>query len=254
MARKSQTAQWWSQVACATLGAYALVGGLVSFAGWVLNLQRLTDWINNGISIQPNTTLAVMASGAALIAISLGYWRLAAALGVFVGLVGATVLFQYLTGINLGIDSLLMFDRTWGRVGVIVPGRMGPPGATSWTLIGVTLVLTSLSGTPEAPGTTYGTRAIIPGLGLLTASLSMLSIIGYIYGASVLYTIPTVTVIAFQTATFILAVSLGLVTTVPERGPMRLISEDSPTGILTRRIVPRHHRPADPSWLPASLW
>lgn len=209
MLTKAKSTNRWAQVAGALLGSYALIGGVVSFAGWVFDLKRLTDWHNNGISIQPNTCIAVMAAGTALIALAFQYRRLATALGVLVALIGGSTVFQYLSGINLGIDSLLLFDRTWGRLGVIVPGRMGPPGALSWTLIGMTLVLGSLSGTPEAPGRAFAARPLIPLLGLMTASISTLSIIGYIYGASILYTIPTLTVIALQTATFILAISIG---------------------------------------------
>jgi signal transduction histidine kinase/ActR/RegA family two-component response regulator len=228
----------WPRITGALLGLYALVGGVLSFTGWVFNLPRLTDWYNNGISIQPNTCIAVMAAGAGLIFLTFGYQRVAACLGVVVALIGGTVVFQYLTGINLGIDALLLFDRTWGRLGVVTPGRMGPPGSLSWTIIGFTLFLTSISGTPQAPGPAFQVRPLIPVLALLTTALSTLSIIGYIYGASVLYTVPTLTVIALQTATFILAISLGLLTTVTERGPMRLINDDSPAGLITRRVVP----------------
>lgn len=228
----------WPRVAGALLGLYALVGGVLSFTGWVFDLPRLTDWYNNGISIQPNTCIAVIAAGAGLIFLTFGYRRVAACLGVVVALIGGTVVFQYLTGVNLGIDVLLMFDRTWGRVGVVTPGRMGPPGSVSWTIIGLTLFLTSISGTPHEPGPAFQLRPLIPVLALLTTAISTLSIIGYIYGASVLYTVPTLTVIALQTATFILAISLGLLTTVTERGPMRLINDDSPAGLITRRVVP----------------
>lgn len=229
---------YWPRVTGALLGLYALVGGVVSFTGWSFNLPRLTDWYNNGISIQPNTCIAVIAAGAGLIFLTFGYRRVAACLGVLVALIGGTVVFQYLTGINLGIDTLLMFDRTWGRLGVVTPGRMGPPGSLSWTIIGLTLFLTALSGAPEAPGPAFKVRPLIPVLALLTTTISALSIIGYIYGASVLYTVPTLTVIALQTATFILAISLGLLTTVTERGPIRLINDDSPAGLITRRVVP----------------
>lgn len=228
----------WPRVLGALLGLYALVGGVVSLTGWVFNLPRLTDWHNNGISIQPNTCIAVIAAGAGLIFLTFGYRRVAACLGALVTLIGGTVVFQYLTGINLGIDTVLMFDRTWGRVGVVTPGRMGPPGSLSWTIIGLTLCLTSLSGTPENPGHTFKVRPLIPILALLTSAISTLSIIGYIYGASVLYQVPTLTVIALQTATFIFAISMGLLTTVPELGPMRLMNEDSPAGLITRRLVP----------------
>src|SRR5688500_5638699 len=88
----------WPRITGALLGLYALVGGVLSFTGWVFNLPRLTDWYNNGISIQPNTCIAVMAAGAGLIFLTFGYRRVAACLGVVVALIGGTVVFQYLTG------------------------------------------------------------------------------------------------------------------------------------------------------------
>src|SRR4051812_30926416 len=88
-----------------SLQAYVLIGGAVSFMGWVLDQPRLTDWINKGISIQPNATIAVIAAGAALILLSYGLRRLATFFGALVALIGTTVLFQNLSGINLGIDT-----------------------------------------------------------------------------------------------------------------------------------------------------
>jgi signal transduction histidine kinase/CheY-like chemotaxis protein len=219
------------RVAAAALGLYALIGGAVSFIGWAADLPLLADWDRDGIAIQPNTTIAAILSGAALLLLSRGYRRATAALGGLIALIGSTVIVQYLSGIDLGIDTLFMFGRSWGQVDVLAPGRMGPLDATSWTLIGATFVLASLP-------LVYRARALVPGLGLLTAGLSSLSLIGHLYGASVLYTVPTMTVIALQTAAFILAVSLGLVASAPEHGPMRLLSEDSPAGILTRRALP----------------
>jgi hypothetical protein len=220
------------------LGIYALLGGIVSFIGWAANIPRLTDWNNNGISIQPNAAIAATAAGTALVLLTFGFRRFAAGLGAFVALIGGSALFEYVSGVRLGIDDLLMFERTWGRVGVLFPGRMGPPGATSWTLIGITLALTSLSKTSGVSIDRFRAKALVPLLGLLTASISTLSIIGYLYGASRLYTIPTATIIAFQTATFIFVVSLALVMTAPEYGPVRIITEDSSAGMLARRILP----------------
>jgi hypothetical protein len=45
----------------------------ISFLGWLLDVPLLTDWHNNGISIQPNATVATMAAGAALVLVSFGY-------------------------------------------------------------------------------------------------------------------------------------------------------------------------------------
>ena len=109
-----------ARLAVRWLAAYALFGGLISFAGWVANLARLTDWDGDGISIQPNATVAAIGSGAALLLLGSGRRKAAAALGILVSLIGATALFQYVSGVDIpGLNTLLMFDRTFGRVGVV---------------------------------------------------------------------------------------------------------------------------------------
>lgn len=185
------------------LGLYAFAGGLISFLGWLLDMPRLTDRDGNGISIQPNATLAAMSAGAALVLLLLGRRRTAAVPAILVASIGLATLFEYVSGVNMRIDTLFMFDREWGRVGVLVPGRMGPPGTLSWTLVGCALVLLSL-GSPKA-------RGAVPLLGLAVAATAAFSLTGYLFRADILYTLPRLTVITWQTATFLLAVALGLI-------------------------------------------
>ena len=213
----------------ATCGAYALLGGVSSFVGWAFDVRRLTDWYDNGISIQPNAAICVALSGLALVLLGVQRLRGAAVCGAIVALIGGATLGEWITGVNLGIDSLFLFGREWGRVGVVVPGRMGPPGSVSWTLIGTALLLLA---------TSAKARPYVPFLALLTFTISLLSITGYLYGASILYTMPRLTVIALQTSTFVAAVSVGLIVSLPERQPMRLLLEDSTAGVLARRLLP----------------
>jgi PAS domain S-box-containing protein len=208
---------------------YVLAGGVLSFAGWVFDLPRLTDWLDTGVSIQPNTAIAVMAAGAGALCLTWNRLRAARVLGLTTALLGGTVLFEWLSGVNLGIDGLLLFGRTWGRVGVIVPGRMGPPGALSWTLLGTALVL--------ATRWPRGRRAVPP-LAAITMAISLLSLIGYAYQADILFTLPRSTVIAFQTSTFVMALSLALVLNIPERSPMRRLTDPGAAGRLFRRTAP----------------
>jgi hypothetical protein len=117
---------------------YALVGGIVSLMGWVADIPALADWDHDGIATQPNAALAAICAGLGLIALVNGRGRAATVLGGVVALIGATALFQWLTGIDLEIiNTALTFDRTWGDVAVISTGRMGPPGSVCWTLVGV---------------------------------------------------------------------------------------------------------------------
>jgi len=228
----------WSRRAMLALGLYAFFGGLTSFFGWVLDIPRLTDWIGNGISIQPNATLAAAGAGLGLVLLAMGFALPAGLCGGLAAVIGSTVLFQYITGLNLHIDTLFLFDRSWGRVGVISPGRMGPPGASAWSLIGVALMLIS-SQELRRQGAERSPAGRLPlGLAYTTAGISLLSLIGYLFGAKFLYTIPTATVIAFQTATFVFACSLGLLLSLPDRGLLRLTGEEGAAGILVRRAVP----------------
>lgn len=210
-------------------GVYTAVAGLVSFVGWLTDIPRLTDWDNNGISIQPNTTIAAMAAGAALILLAFDRKRASRALGAMAGLIGATALLQYLTGLNLGIDTPLLFGRTWGSRGTLAPGRMGPPASVSWTLVGTALWLI-LGGTKA--------RRISAGLGVVVASIAALSLIGYAYGAHALYSVPWLTTIAVQTSSMLFVVGIGIIAAVPEHQPMCSVLEDSSAGTLTRRLLP----------------
>jgi signal transduction histidine kinase/CheY-like chemotaxis protein len=214
------------------LGLFVALGGVLSFLGWALDVQGLTDWDGSGISIQPNATVAVMCAGTAVLLLTFGFRRAAAALGVVVAVIGILSLFQYFTDISLpSFNTALMFDRTWGRGGVIDPGRMGPPGAMCWTLVGACLVMVSGKVGLKA-------RRVVPAMALLTCSIATLAITGYLYSASALFSAPRLTVIAFQTAIFILAISAALTASVPERGPMRLLRDDGPAGYIARRATP----------------
>ncbi|HET9233262.1 MAG TPA: GAF domain-containing protein, partial [Candidatus Eisenbacteria bacterium] len=160
-----------------------------------------------------------------------GYRAAPRILGLLLIAIGGSVLFQFATGVNLGIDTLLMFDRDWGRGGVLSPGRMGPAGATSWTLLGIGFFLAS---------STRGTfaRRFAPALPTITASIATLGLLGYFYGVSTLYSLPHTTVIAFQTATFIFAVSLGFIFSIPEHGPMLMLGDPHSGGVFARRMMP----------------
>jgi signal transduction histidine kinase/ActR/RegA family two-component response regulator len=204
---------------------------LVSFFAYAADAPRLADWLNSGITIQPNAAIAVVAAALAVLLLSSGFTSAARVLGVLVCAIGATVLFQYLTRIDLGIDSLFLFHRTWGNTRVLVPGRMGPPGAVSWTMIGLAIVLATIRSRPWP-------RAAAPMFALVATVIALLSLIGYLYGASALYTVPSITVIALQTSTFILANSIAVILSVPEHAPVRLLVDETAAGALTRRVFP----------------
>src|SRR5438477_719096 len=94
-------------------GGYALGAGLVTLLGWAGNIPRLTAWDANGISMFVNTALAATVLGVALVLLMYNRRVAAAVFAAAAGLLGLATLAEHLTGLNLGIDTLL-FSNPWG--------------------------------------------------------------------------------------------------------------------------------------------
>jgi signal transduction histidine kinase/CheY-like chemotaxis protein len=210
-------------------GAYVVIGGLVSFAGWLANMPRLTDWWNGGITIKANAALALVLAGSTLLLIVLRPQQrsIIRALGAAVATIGGLTLFEHISGINLGIDTLL-FDEPAGAAATVAPGRMGPPASASFLALGTALAMSR-----------GGSRAVASSVGLALAvlAISTLSLTGYWYGAEPMYTIARLTGIAFQTATMLAAMSVGILAALPSHQPARTLSEEGGIGSLARRLL-----------------
>jgi PAS domain S-box-containing protein len=216
----------------ALLGGYAIAGGLITLIGWAAGIDRLMDWINSGITMKANPAICAVGAGVALIvslesARSRAARNIVVALGLCTALIGGLTLAEHITGWNFGLDTLLFYEPP-GMKATFSPGRMGVPAATSFLLIGSALILL------QGDGRRHGVAAA---LGMAVAAIALLSIVGNIYGAEQTYT-RQLTGIALQTATIILALGLGLVCSVAERGVMRILLEDSSAGVLVRRALP----------------
>lgn len=219
----------WSVMGLAT---YALIGGGVTLVGWFAGLPRLTDWVASGISMFPNAAFGAVCCGAALILARLNRrWsvRVSGLLGFIVLFLGSATLFQHFSGVSLGIDTILI-KPAWGERAAVAPGRMGPPASTSYTLLGLALVL-------FANGH-RGLRRIVPALGIAVCTIAALSLMGYVLGADPLFAVARFTGIAMQTASVLLALGLAVVAGVPECEPMRTLEQKSAGGLLARRSLP----------------
>jgi PAS domain S-box-containing protein len=225
-----QAATWPKRVA-EVAALYAIAAGLVTLAGWFADVQRLTDWLNDGISMFPTAAVCAVASGLALLLHATAPRRARAAtsgIGALVALVGGLTLVEHLTGIDLGIDTLLI-ARTWGQGAAAAPMRIGPPASTSFLVLGTALVLL---------GRALRARGVAAACGVLVVATAALSLTGYLYGAKQMYTVPWVTGIALQTASMLLALGVGIVVSVPDREPMRTLLDPGAAGMVVRRALP----------------
>lgn len=212
------------------LAIYALIAGAVCFSGWAFDLPRLTDWLDDGVSIQPNTAVLVALAGIAIVLLQYGYGRVAMVLGAFISISGALNLLQYIVGQDFGFNHQLLFGRNWGRGSTVTPGQFGPPASFSFILIGLALV-------SKAKPAAIPNR-IIPPLALVVVLLMMFSLLGYLFGARKFFAIPELSAIALPTATMLMALAMSLIVSMPQYHPMRLLCERSSAGSMARTILP----------------
>jgi PAS domain S-box-containing protein len=84
----------------------------------------------------------------------------------------------------------------------------------------------------------WPTHRAVPALGVCVAAIALLSITGYVFSADPLYSLPSATAIAFQTATVLFTIGLALVAVATDRQPLKSLLEDSAAGELARRGLP----------------
>jgi signal transduction histidine kinase len=197
---------------------------------------RFADWFGDGISMKANTGLAAAMTGLAVLLSSLGGRRsrgVAAVLGGLVALAAALTLSEHITGVNLGIDEMLAKEVA-GAKATAAPGRMGLPASTSFVLLGLSTVLAWLS---RGPGRNVRAGRAAVTLATLACAVSSASLMGHLFGANAMYAIPGLTGIALQTASMLLVLSLGVMCTLPERAPVRVLTDRGTSGVLARRAI-----------------
>jgi PAS domain S-box-containing protein len=221
----------WPAALATVAAVCTLAGGAITVAGWALDIPRLTDWKNDGISMLPNAAVCAVLSGIALLMNDRPdhRWRAAASwLGAVVALIAGATLIEHVTGFDLGIDTLLSAPR-WGQIAAAAPMRMGPPASVSFLVIGAALILLRRGARA---------RSVSAACGVAVGALAVLSLTGHLYGAPQMYTLPTLTGIAMQTALLLLALGIGLVASVPDREPMRTVLDAGAAGIVVRQALP----------------
>lgn len=207
---------------------FAIVGGIVSMTGWLTGNRRLLDWDLDGITIKFNAAFCVTAVGIGLLLSALSPRQKYAirAFGFIAAVIAGMTLVQHLTGIDFGIDTLL-FSEAPAAAATSSPGRMGMPAASMLTSLGSALVLATYAGGRRA-------AAMLAIIALLVASLSLT---GYLFGASQLYSIPRFTGIALQTATMIAIVSFGLISLIREHGLVATLLRRDAGGAMFRGLL-----------------
>ncbi len=210
-----------------------LIGGL-ALIGWALDIPLLKSILPGLVTMKANTALAFILAGLSL-------WllrdeaagprarRITHLLAGIVVLIGLLTLTEYVFSWNMGIDQLF-FRESREAVGTSSPGRMAPNTALNFLLVGIALLILDV----ETRRNHRPAQFLI-----LTATLiSLLALIGYLYGVTALYGITSYTKMALHTAVAFTLLCLGILFARPGRGLMQVLLGDTAGGFLSRRLLP----------------
>jgi PAS domain S-box-containing protein len=141
--------------------------------GWHLHVRVLVQIPRGIIPMQYNTALCFIVLGVSglLLVTRRGHRFLPVVGGAFLIAMGALVIYEYATGISLGIDTLLFYP--WDLTLLKYPGRMALTSGVSFVSSGIALIWLSFRRQSLAPFAILHT---------LPLSLGLTSTLGYVAG------------------------------------------------------------------------
>ncbi|MCX6545492.1 MAG: PAS domain S-box protein [Acidobacteria bacterium] len=192
-------------------GLAIVVGGLVS-VGWVLDIAPLSSMLPGQVSMKPNTAVAFVLVGIALLfasrsmstldpRLSTLFSRLGGLCALVAGLIGLFTLAEYASGWNPGLDQWFGQEPV-ASVGTSHPGRMAPDTALCFVLLAAASWLLGRPRPSRWNLITTGT------FGTLVATIPLAAMLSYLTPMLGAYGWWGYTVMAIPTA--VLLVVLGL--------------------------------------------
>jgi two-component system, cell cycle sensor histidine kinase and response regulator CckA len=227
-ARLFRTISRWAGLTVAGVGA-------LSLSGWLFEVVAFKRVLPSLPSMKANAAIGFLLIGSAI-------WlfnrtdavprrlRAARALAAAAVLIGFITIVEYLLGIQLGFDDLMVGIGSVSRTD-LGGNRMSPATAINFVLIGLALLVLDLSPTrfEQRPS---------EWLALVAGAISLLALVGYLYGAHALYTVGAGRAMAVHTAGAFFISSGAVLLARPERGLVRIMTSATPGGLLTRRMLP----------------
>lgn len=216
---------------------FAAIGALIGvfvLIGWTFDVEVLKSVFPGVVTMKANTALCFVFLGVSLLTIQRKFFffyynDVGRAFAFLVFLIGVLTLCEYYFGWDLKIDQLL-FQEPVGTVMTVSPGRMALNTAVSFVLMGVGVVLTSL--------TFVYVKILAQALFVISGLVALLALLGYTYGIDTFhFGIAKFAAMALHTATAFILLSLSGILAWPEVGIMKLFTSDLRAGIIARRSL-----------------
>jgi PAS domain S-box-containing protein len=216
-------------VSARSIGVLAITIGIAILFGWGFDIATLKTVLPGLVAMNPASASCFILAGLALFLLcetptspsAAVVARVAAALIV---LVGALKMIHLLHGPDLAIDRLLFRSRN------VANNPMAPNTAVCFVLCGTALLTLDVR-------LRHGVRPA-QACALIAAALSLFAVIGYAFNVSALYVVKSFFPMAMHTAAMFLLLAAGILFARPDRGLMKVLSADSQTGAIARRLLP----------------
>jgi len=204
---------------------------VVSFAGWLFNSFSLKHPLPGLVAMNPLTALLFIIAGIAFQAFSSGgYQRTANLLSFIVCVIALTKVISIFIDLPFTIDAILFKSQVNTDISNGLPNRIAPNTAACFILIAFALLLLHSS------RITY--KKIAHQLSLVIFMISLLSILGYIYGVKSFYGVMIYMPMAIQTAFCFLLFSLAILFAQPNIGFMSVFTGSYSGSITARMFIP----------------
>ena len=217
-------------------GWVVALGGLIVLAGWSFGNETLKRIFPGLVAMNPVTALSFVFAGISLV----GYWRaekkpayqsrLARILAGLVIVIGSFKMVRYVFDWEPVAFDQLLFHSQLQHDQTGVPNQIAPNTAFNLILSGLALWLLN------APVRAYSRAA--QNLSLLLGFISLVSVLGYLYRASYLYSVGSHIPMALHTATLFFVLAGGLLLAQPDFGIVALFTSVTPGGAIARRLLP----------------
>jgi len=187
-----------------TTAFVSLVLGFVVLLGWYTHTVTLIQILPTFVPMQYNTALGFLLSGLGILALVYERPQLVLVGGGLVVTIGTLTLIEYIFGVDLSIDQLLMEHYIETKTSHL--GRMAPNTALCFTLTGITILM--FRGMVHFKQCTLITGV----LGSLILGLGIIAFFGYFANLESAYGWGNLTRMAIHTAFGFMVLGIGLFT------------------------------------------
>jgi PAS domain S-box-containing protein len=212
-----------------------LVISMITITGWHFNVESFKHPIPELVAMNPMTAVTLLFAATSLLLLirqdekkSLFY--LAKLLAWCTITIGILKLLHVFTGFNVGVDQWLYKSKVINELVNDKPNNIAPNSALNFVFIGVSLAMVKSLG----KNTIYISNFLI----ILTAFISLLSIVGYTYGAHSFSEIHPFIPMAFLTAICFMLLSIGILCAERDRGIMAAVSGPYRGGEIIQLLLP----------------